>query len=371
MLKRFLSAPIDWVALIVPIILTTTGVITIYTITFAQEKSGLATSQIIYAGIGLVAMVVAMFSDYRHFRSLANILYFLGIAMLILLIPPLANKIPFTLKIFGAYRWLDLGFFQLQPGEIFKLIAAIFGAKILTQHVGLINWKKTLAYIFFSAIPILLVLAQPDLGTASVILVVFAAAYLAARPSGRIVTVILAIFIISLPLIWATLRPYQRNRVETLLNPSSDPQGQGYNVRQSLIAVGSGGLTGRGFGQGSQTVLNFLPVAHTDFVFSGFAEATGFVGSLVLILLYLIFIYRAISIASISTDKFGQLLAITIAAKFLYQVTVHIGMNLGLLPVTGIPLPFMSGGGTSLIIDLLCVGILQSIHIRHKHVGLR
>ena len=371
MFKRFLSAPIDWISLIVPIILTITGVITIYTITFAQEKSGLATSQVIFACIGLVAMVVAMFSDYRHLRSFANILYLLGVVMLILLIPPIAAKIPFTLKIFGAYRWLDLGFFQLQPGEIFKLIAAIFGAKILTQHIGLINWKKTLVYVFFAAIPILLVLVQPDLGTASVILIIFATAFLAARPSGRIVTTILMIFLISLPLIWLTLKPYQRSRVETLLNPSTDPQGQGYNVRQSLIAVGSGGLTGRGFGQGSQTVLNFLPVAHTDFVFSGFAEATGFVGSLVIIFLYLLLIYRAINIASISTDKFGQLLAVAIAAKFLFQVTVHIGMNLGLLPVTGIPLPFMSGGGTSLIIDLLCVGILQSIHIRHARVGFR
>src|SRR3990167_4973923 len=323
MIRKFFSAPIDWIALIVPIILTITGVITIYTITFAQEKSGLATSQVIFACIGLVAMVVAMFSDYRRLRSFANILYLLGVAMLVLLIPPIAAKIPFTLKIFGAYRWLDLGFFQLQPGEIFKLIAAIFGAKILTQHIGLIDWKKTLVYVFFSVVPISLVLLQPDLGTSTVILVVFTAAFLAARPSGRIITTILVIFIISLPLIWANLRPYQQNRVETLLNPTSDPQGQGYNVRQSLIAIGSGGLTGRGFGQGSQTVLNFLPVAHTDFVFSGFAEATGFVGSLVIILLYLIFIYRAISIASISTDKFGQLLAITIAAKVLYQVTVH------------------------------------------------
>src|SRR3990167_5579124 len=321
MIRKFFSAPIDWIALIVPIILTITGVITIYTITFAQEKSGLATSQVIFACIGLVAMVVAMFSDYRHLRSFANILYLLGLVMLILLIPPIAAKIPFTLKIFGAYRWLDLGFFQLQPGEIFKLIAAIFGAKILSLHIGQINWKKTLAFSILSAVPILLILLQPDLGTASVVLVIFAATFFAARPSGRIISAVLMIFIISLPLIWVKLKPYQRNRVETLLNPTSDPQGQGYNVRQSLIAIGSGGLTGRGFGQGSQTVLNFLPVAHTDFVFSGFAEATGFVGSLVIILLYLIFIYRAISIASISTDKFGQLLAVAIAAKFLFQVT--------------------------------------------------
>lgn len=369
MFKRLWSAPIDWVTLIVPIILTITGMITIYTITFSEQRSSLATSQLIFAGIGIIAMVVTMFSDYRHLRPFANLFYFVGVALLALLIPPLAEKIPFTLKTFGAYRWLNLGFFQLQPGEIFKLIAAVFGAKILTQHIGQIDWKKTLFYIVLTLLPIGLILLQPDLGTASVVLVVFGAVFLAARPSGRIVTAILVVFIVSIPLIWTTLKPYQKNRVETLLSPTADPQGQGYNVRQSLIAVGSGGLTGRGFGQGSQTVLNFLPVAHTDFIFSGFAEATGFMGSTVLIFLYVLLIYRALSIASISTDKFGQLLAVAIAAKFLFQVTVHIGMNLALLPVTGIPLPFMSYGGSSLIIDLLCVGILQSIHIRHSRVG--
>lgn len=371
MFRRWLSVPIDWVLLIIPIILTITGIITIYTITFAQEKSGLAGSQVIYALIGMVVMVVMMFTNYRHLYALANLSYFIGVGMLVLLYPPLASKIPFTLKIFGAYRWLDLGFFQLQPGEIIKLIAAIFGAKILSSHIGLINWKKTFAFAILGAVPIVLILSQPDLGTATVVLMIIAATFLAARPSGRIVSTIALIFIISLPLMWMNLKPYQKNRVETLLNPTNDPQGQGYNVRQSLIAIGSGGLTGRGFGQGSQTVLNFLPVAHTDFVFSGFAEATGFIGSMVIIFLYVLLIYRAINISSISTDKFGQLLAIAIAAKFLFQVTVHIGMNLGMLPVTGIPLPFMSGGGTSLIIDLVCIGILESIHIRHARTSFR
>jgi len=366
MFKRFLLLPVDWITLIIPFILTVTGIITIYTITFAQQKPGLATSQIIFGAIGVVTMVVMMFADYRQLRSYANVLYFLGVAALLLLIPPIAHRVPFALKIFGAYRWINLGFFQLQPGEIFKLIAAVFGAKILTQHVDQINWKKTIVYILLALLPAALILVQPDLGTASVVLVVFAASFLAARPPGRIVGTIFLFFIIAIPLLWSGLHPYQKKRVETLINPASDPQGQGYNVIQSKIAVGSGGLTGRGFGQGSQTVLNFLPVAHTDFVFSGFAEATGFVGSIVLIFLYMLLVYRTLTIASISQDKFGQLLAVAIGAKFLFQVTVHVGMNLGMLPVTGIPLPFMSYGGTSLIGDWIAIGILQSIHIRHS-----
>ncbi|MEK7171242.1 MAG: FtsW/RodA/SpoVE family cell cycle protein [Patescibacteria group bacterium] len=367
MFKRFLSLPIDWIMLIVPLILTVTGIITIYTITFAQDKASLASSQIWFALIGLVAMVVIMFSDYRWFKSVAGWLYFFGILLLVLLIPPIAAQIPFALKVFGSYRWLDLGFFQLQPGEIFKLIAALFSAKILCQHIGLIDWKKTAVFILLAAVPTSLILLQPDLGTASVVLTVFVAAFLAARPSGRIVLTLLAMILIVTPIVWINLKPYQKQRIETFIHPSScDPKKECYNINQSIIAIGSGGLTGRGFGQGSQTVLNFLPVAHTDFIYSGFAEATGFIGSLALIFLYVVLIHRALTIASISTDKFGQLLAIIIAVRFLFQITVHLGMNMGLLPVTGIPLPFMSYGGTSLITDLMSVGMLQSIYIRHS-----
>lgn len=369
MFKRLLSAPVDWVTLLVPIVLTATGIITIYTITFAQDKAGLATDQIVFAVIGLIVMVVTMFSDYRWFRSVTNLMYFVTLILLVMLVPVLADQIPFTLKVFGAYRWLDFQFFQLQPGEVFKIVAALFGAKILASHIGRMNWRKTITYLLIALVPVFLILMQPDLGTASVVAVIFAGIFLSARPPGRIIFVLIMALIISTPLIWANLKPYQKDRVETLLNPSVDPQGQGYNVRQALIAVGSGGLTGRGFGQGSQTVLNFLPVAHTDFVFAGFAEATGFIGSAVVLLLYILLIYRSLAIASISTDRFGQLLAVAIAVKFLFQITVHIGMNLGLLPVTGIPLPFMSYGGTSLITDLFAIGLLESIHIRHSRLG--
>lgn len=371
MFKRFLSVPVDWVLLIVPLILTTTGIITIYTITFAQNKAHLAVGQVWFAVIGLVVMVVAMFSDYKWFRSVANILYVIGVALLVILLPPIAHRLPFAVSAFGAYRWIDLKFFQLQPGEIFKLIAAIFSAKILSQHIGLIDWKKTLVFVLLAILPAGLILLQPDLGTASVVLMIFVTAFLGARPSGRIVLTILAVVLIALPIFWVSIKPYQKQRVETFIHPSlCDPKKECYNVNQSIIAIGSGGLTGRGFGQGSQTVLNFLPVAHTDFIFSGFAEATGFVGSMTLLFLYALLIYRTISVASISTDKFGQLLALAIAGKFLFQVSVHLGMNMGLLPVTGIPLPFMSYGGTSLIIDLLAIGILESIHIRHQRTPI-
>ncbi len=365
-MKRFFSLPIDWSLIVAPILLTVVGIITIYTITLNHYEAALAYDQAIFFGLGLVALLVCMFSDYRWLSHGSRLIYIGGLLLLIPLLPFLAPKLPFVLKIFGAYRWLDFGFFQLQPAEIFKLVAAVAASAFLAYSIGSLNWKKLLGYFFLAAVPVTLVLVQPDLGTTSVIFVVFLAIFLAARPSSRTLVGVGALIGVGLLAVWLSLQPYQRNRVETFLNPNSDPQGEGYNVRQALIAVGSGGLTGRGFGQGSQTVLNFLPVAHADFIFAGYAEATGFVGSTVLLGLYITIILRIINIAQISNDPFGRLLAIGIGAKMLFQTTVHIGMNTGLLPVTGIPLPFMSYGGTSLIIDLASIGVLQSIYIRHK-----
>lgn len=365
-MRRFLQLPVDWSLLFIPILLTITGIITIYTITFAEYQTTLAIDQTIFALIGIGAMLVLMFSDYRFLFSISGLLFVVGLAALLPLLPFWASKIPFVLKVYGAHRWLDFGLFQVQPAEIFKLIIAIFGAKYLSNKIGLLNWKSTLFYLTIGLTAFGLVLVQPDLGTASVILAILVGLFLAAKPSRRTLLVVGVLAVIAIPVMWSNLAPYQKTRLETFLNPAADPQGVGYNVRQSLIAVGSGGLTGRGFGQGSQTVLNFLPVPHADFIFAGFAEATGFVGSFVLVGLYTYLILRAINIAKESLDPFGQLLAVAIATKFAFQVAVHVGMNIGLLPVTGIPLPFMSYGGTALIVDLAAIGILQSIYIRHK-----
>lgn len=367
-MRRFLSLPIEWFVLLIPLVITINGIITIYTISYQDHQSSLALTQGVYALIGMVVMLVMMFSDYRFLASISRILFVIGIILLVPLIPFLAPKLPFVLKIYGAYRWINLGFFQLQPAEVFKLIAAIFASAWLAPQLNLFRWKGAVIYLLLCLIPLGLILLQPDLGTAMVVLIVFTAIFLTAKPPIRVVLPIIALLLISAPIAWHNLKPYQKSRIEIFINPSSDPQGEGYNVRQSLIAVGSGGLLGRGFGQGSQTVLNFLPVAHTDFIFAGFAEATGFIGSIVLLLLYTLLIARIVVIARESTDRFGTLLAFAIAIKLMFQVLVNVGMNLGLLPVTGIPLPFMSYGGTALIIDFLSIGILESIYIRHKKI---
>ncbi len=365
-MRKLFSLPIDWFVLLIPILLTLTGIVTIYTITFATHHATLALSQLMFVGIGLVLLTIFMFSDYRAIGSVATTLLLIGLLSLVPLLPMWAAHLPFVLKVFGAHRWLTFGFFQVQPAEIFKLVAIIFSAKFLSTRFGRLSSRAALIYLVVTAISFLLVLAEPDLGTAACLLMVCLVLFLAARPKWRTIAIIVVIIAVTIPLAWGHLKPYQKNRVATFLNPASDPSGSGYNVRQALIAVGSGGLIGRGFGQGSQTVLNFLPVPHADFIFAGYAEATGFVGSMVLLALYGFLLIRILMIASESLDPFGQFLAIGIATKLLFQIMVHIGINIGLLPVTGIPLPFMSYGGTAIIVDLAAIGILESIHIRHK-----
>jgi rod shape determining protein RodA len=367
-MRRFWSLPIEWFVLLIPIVLTITGIITIYTITFHQYGNRLAIDQGVFALVAILAMVVMMSIDYRALRSFNVLLFVIGILLLVPLLPFLAPSLPFVLKVFGAYRWLDFGFFQLQPSEVFKLIGAVTGSAFLAQHIGVMGWRRIVGFLLIAALPVGLVMLQPDLGTASVLLIVFLSIFLAAKPSRRMLALLAGIIVVALPILFFNLQPYQRQRVETFLNPMSDPLGEGYNVRQSLIAVGSGGLFGRGFGQGSQTVLNFLPVAHADFIFAGFAEATGFVGSVLAVSLYTLLIFRILAVAREADDPFAQLLCIGIAAKFFFQGFVHISMNIGLLPVTGIPLPFMSYGGTALIVDFAAIGIVESIAIRHKKI---
>ncbi|HUD21133.1 MAG TPA: FtsW/RodA/SpoVE family cell cycle protein, partial [Candidatus Saccharimonadales bacterium] len=352
MLKKILASPVDWFILCIPIALVIIGIITIYTITYPDYHFKLALDQLIFASLGLVVMATLMFTNYRAFSSVAWLLYAGGIILLALLVPPLASKLPFIHTVYGSNRWINIGFFQLQPSEVFKFLGIIAASAYLARSYVLFGLKKAALYLLIIALPLIMVLVEPNLGTTAVLMVIFGAMFLAAKPPMRLVAIIAALIIVAIPIIFLNLKPYQRTRVDTFLNPQADPQGQGYNVRQALIAVGSGGLTGQGFGQGTQTVLNFLPVPHSDFIFAGFAEATGFLGAATLLVLYGVLLWRIIVVAQISEDPFGRFIAIGVAAKIFFQVVIHVGMNIGLLPVTGIPLPFMSYGGTAIIIDL-------------------
>lgn len=216
------------------------------------------------------------------------------------------------------------------------------------------------------AVPVLLVLNQPDLGTAGVlILTTLLLLAVAKLPRGHWLF-LSAITLVSLPVVYFRLEPYQLERIQTFLSPQADPYGAGYNVLQSLIAVGNGGLFGQGIGQGSQSQLDFLPVVHTDFIFAGIAEATGFLGSSFVILIFALLIARAFWIARSAPDRFGLMIAMGLGSLWLVQFAINVGMNLGLAPVTGIPLPFVSHGGTALITNCAALGVLESIAIRTR-----
>lgn len=354
---------IDWILYILPIIFAVLGISIIYSLTYYSNVK-LFYNQFIFAIIGIIGMVLLSLLDYRYLRSISWVLYFVGIGMLILVL--VLGK-----TTFGATRWISFGFFDFQPSELLKIILAITLANYFSDKVGKIEIKQILTGLMITIIPVILVMLQPDLGTAIIFILIYLSCLFACKLNFKQIVCFILIIIAFIPMGWLVMKDYQKQRIMTFLNPTSDPYGSGYNVTQSLITVGSGGIWGRGFGHGSQSQFNFLPVAHTDFVFAGIAEATGFVGSVVLLLFFAMLILKIISISKLSRDNFGSIFAICIATIILAQVIINVGMNIGIMPVTGIPLPFISSGGSSIIVMFLSIGILQSIFIRHKKMSFK
>lgn len=360
---------LDIALIIIPIILVVLSVALIYSLVFTSEDKILAFRQGLFALIGIGLMVGVIFIDYRSFKSLWWVFYL--IALILLVIVDLFGHVAG-----GAMRWINLGFFQLQPSEVAKIALIISQASFFSNRVGNLRAKDFVWSLILFSIPFILILKEPDLGTAIVVVFIFFVMLFYSRLSKRqFIILILSLLVLSSAFVLSVfnikpygqlLKPYQRSRVEVFLNPNLDPYGQGYNIRQAQITLGSGGLLGHGLGQGSQSQLKFLPKPHTDFIFAGIAEAIGFVGSVLVIIIYGYMIVRIISIAGTAKDNFGMLVSVGVASMFLFQATVNIGMNLGLLPVTGIPLPFLSNGGTSLIVSFFSLGIVQSIYIRRK-----
>lgn len=344
-------------------LLVVLGVLVLYSlgIKAKQVSNQLDTSrQLIYAVVGLILMIVAARNDYKILRSYSGILYVFMILTL------LAVEI-FGATRLGATRWIAIGPFQFQPSEVAKLILVVVLAKMYAQNY---DYSDQIRFMFRSlayTLPaIILVLIQPDLGTAIVLASIWLVMTFSTKVKKRYLVGMIAVLLISIPIIYPRLQSYQRQRIDTFLNPAADPSGTGYNVSQAIIAVGSGGVFGQGLGSGSQSQGNFLPSSHTDFVFAVLAEKLGFVGALVCILLFVAVISRIVIDGSKSADRFGSLLCIGIATMFIVHVVVNIGMNLGIMPVTGIPLPFISAGGTSMMVSLISIGIVQSVYMRRR-----
>lgn len=315
--------------------------------------------QLIWAGAGLVLMTVAALLDYRFLANIARPLY-LGIVALLVVIFALGESR------FGAQRWFDLLYFDLQPAELAKFVLIIVLAKYLGDREG--RPGGYLVSLILVGIPMTMIFRQPNLGTVAVIGVIWLGiAFMSGLPF-RILALLSIAGLAAAPLGWQLLAEYQRERLLIFLNPLADSSGAGYNLIQSRIAIGSGGLLGQGYGAGSQSQLGYLLVRHTDFIFSVIAEELGFLGALVLFLLLVLLLFRLIRAAQIARDPFGRLIAVGIASLIAFQSFVNIGVNVGLIPPTGIPLPFISYGGSSLMTLLLSLGVVESVVMRHKRL---
>ena len=344
-------------------LLVTLGLIVLYSLGVrAKQVSNQldTTKQILYAFIGFMLLIIASRNDYKILKNYSGALYVVMIALL------LAVEV-FGVTRLGATRWISIGSFQFQPSELSKLILIIVLAKFYAQNYDYSNqFRILLRSLAYSLPAIFLVLIQPDLGTAIVLGSIWFVMTLATKVQKKYIVAMVLLLIVAMPLSYPFLKDYQKVRIDTFLQPTADPSGTGYNVKQAIIAVGSGGIYGQGLGGGGQSQGNFLPSSPTDFIFAVLAEKLGFVGGLVTIILFFTVITRIILDASLAQDRFGSLLCIGIATMFVVHVFVNIGMNLGIMPVTGIPLPFISAGGTSLMVSLFAVGLVESVYSRRR-----
>lgn len=352
---------LNWVLLSATILLTLLGLLVLYSSSIKAQSLASeidASRQVLYVIVGVVFLLLLARSDYRLLRQYSSPLY---ITMLVLL---LAVKF-FGRTAFGATRWITLGFFQFQPTEFAKLALIIVLARFFADNYERSNdWRTLVTSLLLLAPPLVLVLIQPDLGSALVFAVIWLVMVLCTKFRKRYLLYGAGGVLLLTPLIIPRLLPYQRKRLETLFNPSADPLGTGYNVTQSKIAVGSGGWFGKGLSAGSQSQLNFLPSQHTDFIFAVLAEKLGFLGSALMVGLFVVLCVQIVKIGQNARDRFGSFLCIGIVGMILFHVLINVGMNMGIMPVTGIPLPFLSAGGSSMLVSLMCIGVVQSIAAR-------
>jgi rod shape determining protein RodA len=357
MLERRLYFHIDWALIAAILALCAVGATMIYSTSGGPSR--LYWTQLYAIALGLVAMMAALVIDYRTLADKSHVFYLGMIGLLV-------GVMFFGSVQGGSRRWIDLGFFNLQPSEFAKATVALVLAKLLgeSRRPSLTNQELFMAAIL-TAIPMLLIAQQPDLGTAVTLLpILFVVAFAAGLPM-RYVAAVAIVAALSTPIAWKfALQDYQRERVETFLNPEQDPRGAGYQQIQARITVGSGGLWGKGFRQGTQGQLRFLPVAHNDFIFSVLAEEQGFVGVIVVLGLYLFVIMRSLDAARLAKDRLGTYLVLGVLATFTFQVVYNITMSAGLAPVKGLTLPLMSYGGSSMIATLVGFGLILNVRMR-------
>lgn len=362
-LKDFILS-YDSIVLYATIFLIIWSVVNIYSASY-HEFSSLYIKQIIFSLISLmIILFIPKIIDYRKLLDISFGLYILGIGLLIIV------KL-FGTTVLGAKRWINLGFFQLQPSELMKFIIIISAAHFLSKVQLPLSFKDFIKLMLMVAIPFALIKSQPDLGSALLILIpVLFMVFFAGFKSKYIVAFNISVILLS-PIIWNHLEDYQKNRIIAFLNPEEHSKQYAYQIVQSVIAVGSGQLTGKGYLEGSQSKYYFLPEQHTDFIFATIGEEWGFIVSGMLVILYLLLSIRIMYVGYNLSDLGGKFVCYGIGSLIASQAFINISMNVGLLPVVGVPLPFLSYGGTALIVFSLLIAIYQGIYISEKNTKFK
>ena len=353
--------------LLVTFLLSIYGVVMVQSATAgSQTAAGLDPNayfsrQAIFAIAGVVVLLGLSFFDYRFFAGVAPVIYGVAVATLVLVLTPVG-----TLRS-GATRWIDLGPFEMQPSELAKIAVIVAVSAFLAQRKGEVRAIDVAACVGIVAVPSVLIYVQPDLGSMLVFVALLGALLLAGGAKIRhfLFLGLCGLVGIIVVLQAGLLKDYQVQRLTSFLDPTPDVRSVGYNLVQSKIAIGSGGMQGKGLGgKNTQTSLDYVPEQHTDFIFTAVGEQLGFLGSATLLGMFAFLLWRALRIAALSRDLFGTLLASGVVALWAFQIFVNVGMTMGIMPITGIPLPFISYGGSSLITNYVAVGLLLNIHMR-------
>jgi len=366
MMHQRLLRNLDWTMIAAVLLLLVISLVVIGSATHINTENDdrywYVARQGLFAIINIALVLVMLQFDYRSLGQIAMPLY--GINLVLLLAVMFVGQ-----SALGAQRWIQIGPINLQPSEFSKLIMIITLARLLETRIDRLNTLRDLAPVAaYVIVPFILVLKQPDLGTSLVFIAITLGMVFVAGINMRLLGALSLAGIAFMPIFWHFLKDYQKMRLTVFLDPNVDPLGSGYHIIQSIIAIGSGKLSGKGIFNGTQSQLNFLPENHTDFIFAVIGEEFGFLGAVAILCVYLVMLYRGIKIAGEARDYFGTLLATGIVSMLAFHLLVNVGMTAGIMPVTGIPLPFMSYGVSALTTNMVSIGILLNIYLRRQKI---
>ncbi len=367
MFDRRLLEDFDWVLLLITVVISVIGFVAIYSASYSYgTETPYFGRQVLWFFVGLGVMAVVTMIDYRFMQRFAPLVHLFMIILLILVL------------IYGTggagsrvQRWLQIGPIFFQPSEFVKFSLILYLAHYFSEsrRIGDLGVKEVLWPLIITLVPFFLIIQQPDLGTAGILLFIFLPVIFLVGIRTKLILLSTALAVGSMPFVWVfLLKQYQRDRIITLINPEMDPLGTGYQIIQSKIAVGSGQIWGKGYLQGTQAQLNFLPARHTDFIFSVFTEEWGFVGGIFLVMLYVFLILWCLRYVGKTKDRSGSILTVGVAAILTSQVVINIGMVIGLLPIVGMPLPFMSYGGSAMLSHMIGIGLVLNVRMRRYDI---